>query len=71
MAEKIKPCHCGYEGELMGMVHAVFLSLTCPSCNRTVEAFTTEGLAQAWNKPAPDSASDHHNDVADSPRSSK
>lgn len=53
MAEKIKPCHCGYEGELMGIVHAGFLSLTCPSCNRTVEAFTTEGLAQAWNKPAP------------------
>ncbi|GAC1030451.1 hypothetical protein thsps21_12780 [Pseudomonas sp. No.21] len=37
----------------MGLQHSVFLSLICPKCNRTVEAFTTEGLAQAWNKPAP------------------
>lgn len=53
MSEKIKPCHCGHEGELMGMRHSGFLSLTCPKCNRTVEAFSTEGLAQSWNKPAP------------------
>lgn len=53
MSKKIKPCHCGYDGELMGMVHAGFLSLTCPNCNRNAEAFTPETLAKEWNKPAP------------------
>jgi phage FluMu protein Com len=55
MSEKIKPCHCGYEGELMGIQHTGFLSLICPRCDRTVDAFTTKGLAEAWNKPAPTS----------------
>lgn len=53
MSQTIKPCHCGYEGELMGLQHSVFLSHICPKCNRTVEAFTTEGLIAARQKPAP------------------
>ncbi|WP_374979043.1 hypothetical protein PSGK_19055 [Pseudomonas solani] len=54
MSEKIKPCHCGYEGELMGMRHAGgFLSLTCPQCNRMVEGLHMEGLMAEWQKPAP------------------
>lgn len=53
MSKQLKPCHCGYEGALAGMQHqGVFLSLTCPECYRSVEAFTLEGLAEAWNKPA-------------------
>ena len=47
----LKPCRCGYEGALLGTRHAAgFFSLACPDCNRTVEAFTTEGLGEAWNK---------------------
>lgn len=56
MSEKIKPCHCGHDGELLGIRHgAGFLSLTCPSCNRTVEAFTMDGLIAKWQEPAPGS----------------
>ena len=55
MSATLKPCHCGYEGSLVGMQHqGVFLSLTCPECHRSAEAFTLEGLAEAWNKPAPE-----------------
>jgi hypothetical protein len=37
----------------MGIRHKEgYLSLTCPECRRTAEAFTLEGLAEAWNQPA-------------------
>lgn len=53
MSGELKPCHCGYEGALAGMQHqGIFYSLSCPKCQRSVEAFTLEGLAEAWNKPA-------------------
>lgn len=52
MSEQLKPCHCGHDGSLVGMQHQGYLSLTCPECQRSVEAFTMGGLAQAWNKPA-------------------
>ena len=51
MSEELKPCHCGYDGALAGMRHSGYLSLACPKCNRTVEAFTVLGLAESWNKP--------------------
>lgn len=55
MSSNLKPCHCGYRGSLAGIRHKEgFLSLSCPECRRTVEAFTVEGLAEAWNKPAPE-----------------
>ena len=47
----LKPCHCGYDGALMGIRHAGFLSVSCPKCRRNVEAFTERGLADEWNKP--------------------
>lgn len=50
MNEELKPCRCGYRGALMGMQNQGYLSLSCPECRRTVEAFTAEGLAVAWNK---------------------
>lgn len=54
MTTTLNPCHCGYRGTLAGMRHqSGFLSLTCPECSRSVEAFTLEGLAEAWNRPAP------------------
>lgn len=52
MTDTLKPCHCGYDGALVGMRHGGFLSLGCPKCKRVVEAFTMEGLAESWNKPA-------------------
>lgn len=53
MSNTLKACHCGYNGALAGMQHQrIFYSLTCPDCHRSVEAFTLEGLAEAWNKPA-------------------
>jgi hypothetical protein len=53
MSNTLKACHCGYNGGLAGMQHqGIFYSLTCPECNRSVEAFTLEGLIEAWNKPA-------------------
>lgn len=52
MSTVLKPCHCGYSGALMGIRHKQgHLSLTCPECRRTAEAFMLEGLAEAWNKP--------------------
>lgn len=51
MTDKLKPCHCGYEGALAGTDHGPFLSLICPECRRSVDAFTLPGLADAWNKP--------------------
>lgn len=51
MSEELKPCPCGYDGKLAGMRHGGFLSLGCPECKRIVEAFTPEGLIEAWNKP--------------------
>ena len=52
MSTTVKPCHCGYQGGLAGMNNGVYLSLTCPQCNREVTAFTAAGLVEAWNKPA-------------------
>ena len=53
MSTVLKPCHCGHTGALMGVRHKEgYLSLTCPKCRRTVKAFTSEGLAEIWNKPA-------------------
>ena len=52
MSETLKPCHCGYEGELSGIDHQTFYSLSCPKCNREATAFTMAGLVEAWNKPA-------------------
>lgn len=53
MSTVLNACHCGYTGALSGMQHqSVFYSLTCPECHRSVEAFTLEGLAENWNKPA-------------------
>lgn len=52
MSTTLKPCHCGYSGVLAGMREQGFLSLICPRCNRSVQAFTIEGLAENWNKPA-------------------
>lgn len=55
MTDTLKPCPCGYEGALAGMQHkSMFLSLTCPECHRTAEAFTMKGLVDSWNKPAPE-----------------
>lgn len=52
MSTELKPCHCGSDGPFLGMQHKEgFLSLTCPKCSRSVEAFTTEGLAERWNDP--------------------
>lgn len=48
--EKIQPCHCGYEGALLGTDHGPFFSLQCPKCGESVEAFTIRGLGEAWNK---------------------
>lgn len=50
----LKPCHCGYQGALSGTDHGVYFSLHCPQCKREVTAFTMSGLAEHWNKPAPD-----------------
>ena len=53
MTTALQPCHCGYTGALMGIRHKEgYLSLACPECRRTAEAFTLEGLAEAWNQPA-------------------
>ena len=53
MGTTLNPCHCGHDGELMGMRHpGGYLSLICPECNRFVEAFTHEGLIEEWNKSA-------------------
>lgn len=53
MSTVLKPCPCGYSGALMGVRHKEgYLSLVCPECRRTAEAFTLEGLAEAWNQPA-------------------
>ena len=53
MSTVLNPCHCGHTGALVGMQHqGVFYSLTCPECSRSVEAFTLQGLAESWNKPA-------------------
>ncbi|MGP3789462.1 hypothetical protein [Pseudomonas sp. B392_1p] len=53
MSTVLQPCHCGYSGALEGVRHREgFLSLSCPECQRTVEAFTLAGLAENWNKPA-------------------
>lgn len=51
MSNELKPCHCGYSGALMGMQHNGYLSLTCPECRRYANAFTMNGLVDAWNKP--------------------
>lgn len=51
-SQVLKPCKCGYSGALMGMRDKGFLSLFCPECKTTVEAFTVEGLATAWNEKA-------------------
>lgn len=45
----IKPCHCGYAGDLHATLDGVFLTLQCPACTRSVEAFTLRGLVNAWN----------------------
>lgn len=53
MSTVLNACHCGYTGALAGTQHqGVFYSLTCPKCQRSVKAFTLEGLAESWNKPA-------------------
>lgn len=49
-AEKLLPCRCGYEGALAGIDHGAFYSLSCPQCRKTVQAFTIQGLGEAWNK---------------------
>lgn len=55
MTSSLNECLCGYRGSLAGIRHKEgFLSLSCPECRRTVEAFTVEGLADNWNKPAPE-----------------
>lgn len=52
MSIELKPCHCGSDGPFLGVQHKEgFLSLVCPKCSRSVEAFTTEGLAEGWNEP--------------------
>lgn len=50
MTNKILPCKCGHQGELLGQGHDYFLSLTCPICHEAVEAFTLPGLVEAWNR---------------------
>lgn len=50
MSEKLKPCHCGHEGRIDGTHNSFWYEATCPSCNRRVSAFTTDGLAETWNK---------------------
>lgn len=52
MSITLKPCHCGYAGDLAGIQFPGFYVLGCPECQRTVEAFTLEGLADRWNEPA-------------------
>lgn len=59
MSEELKPCHCGYAGALSGMRHSGYLSLACPKCNRTVEAFSMLGLVDNWNKPAKEPEPEH------------
>ena len=60
MSEQLKPCRCGHAGSLVGIRHQGYLSLSCPECRRSVEAFTEEGLAEAWNKPAAAQEGDSH-----------
>lgn len=49
--DTLKPCKCGYDGALAGIRHKEgYLSLHCPKCNHSVQAFTGEGLVDAWNK---------------------
>ena len=48
--EKISPCKCGHFGDLLGTNNGAWLCLTCPACNHSVEAFTIEGLVEAWQK---------------------
>ena len=57
MSDKIKPCKCGHSGELMGINNGTWLSLTCPKCIHSVEAFTMDGLVSAWQ-----AAAEHHSD---------
>lgn len=52
MSDKIKPCKCGYSGALLGINNGSWLSLTCPTCNHSVNAFTAEGLVSAWQQSA-------------------
>lgn len=47
----LQPCHCGHDGSLVGIQHQGYLALSCPECLRSVEAFTQQGLVEAWNKP--------------------
>lgn len=49
---KLLPCHCGHEGELAGIDHGAYLSLSCPECKRETTAFTMGGLVESWNKPS-------------------
>ncbi|PBZ17998.1 hypothetical protein CJT51_31190 [Pseudomonas aeruginosa] len=49
--DTLKPCKCGYDGSLAGIRHKEgYLSLHCPKCNHSVQAFTSEGLVEAWHK---------------------
>lgn len=48
MADQLKPCPCGYAGELEGM-RGLYCTLTCPTCKREASAFTMDGLVAAWN----------------------
>ncbi len=54
MSDKIKACHCGYEGSLLGTDNGVYLFMSCSQCSREVTAFTIDGLIEAWNKPSPE-----------------
>lgn len=48
MTDKIKPS-LGYSGELEGVNNGLFLTLACPACNKSVQAFTIRGLVDNWN----------------------
>lgn len=61
MSDELKPCKCGYDGELAGIRHKEgLLTLHCPECLHSVEAFTVGGLAERWNKSLTDKEGDGH-----------
>lgn len=70
MSIELKPCHCGSDGPFLGVQHKEgFLSLVCPKCSRSVEAFTTEGLAEEWNDPTASTSSQSEAETEENPAS--
>lgn len=64
-ASEFYPCNCGHTGPLVrercGADMTAF-AVRCPGCNKSVQAFTEDGLPRNWNAvsrkhaPAPSAA---------------